>query len=1197
MINRLLSLELQGYKTFASSSTFGFPGQITAIVGPNGSGKSNIADAVRWVLGEQAYSLLRGKRTEDMIFSGSESRPRASMASVSIKFDNEDGWLPVDFTEVVITRRAYRSGENEYLLNNQRVRLKEINELLGNSGLGERNYTIIGQGLIDNALSLKPDERRRFIEEAAGIDLYRSRREEATQKLDKTLRNMERVKDILGELKPRINALSRSREKTVQYKQIQSDLRLMLKEWYGYHWYKSRETIKQARDFYHQQREIFEIAKIDLDEKEKQLNSVQGNLHQNRADLADLHKQVSQLHHETEEITRKIAVYEERENSLKSRIAEIENEIEVNREQKSGLSERISKVESQGKDYQSNLESAIRSFDIAEENLNKKITLRKELEEKNIQIHSLVLSNQSSLLEFNAALSGLEKEIGQKEYEIKEILNFISESKNELMSLEAKKEKAEDYLRDTQDALNKEIESADVIHESLKDVTEEMDSLKATRQEKKNRLSSINAELRVLKEAEGNLEGFSSGSAELISAAKNRKIRGGLTALLNFLEIPEKYEMAITAGLGEVIEGVITDESSNTENLLDYLEKNRIARTSIITGKNTRQNHRPDFNGKVTFADEILKVNSPTGLILKNLLSRMVIVDSRDRALKLFENIQPGWKIVTLSGEVFDGNGIITAGLGSKVQPIRRKREKGQLEKETAHISKEIVQVEKEILKLEENYVLLQDQNEKRNSEKQKIYDLKQTIQLEIQKLDLEITQKSIVFQREEHRKDEIEKDIYILKTRVEKIKSEIAEKNSEISILTPRINEEVISAINLEIESQRKALLDLSSKRAVTEELYKRQSESNALLMNSLERIDQKIVELNEQSILHRKVLTETKDSKTFESQKYSEVMDQIEKITQKITPLEIKVESIIGQQGKIIEDVDEGRKQFAIIERHTLQAQMNFEKLQDQLSFLKTKIEEDFGMLGEEGGDDIADRPLPLDEILISLPTTVQLDDRLENEINQKKSLLRRLGPINPEAEKEYCEVNTRYEFLSTQLLDLEKAESDLRKVVKELDELMETKFIGTYKKVNEEFKEIFGHLFSGGSAKLILGDEQNVLDGGIEIEATLPGKRKQELALLSGGERSLTAVALIFALLRISPTPFCILDEVDAMLDESNVVKFGEMLRELSDTTQFIVITHNRNTVQLADILYGITMGKDSVSQVISLKLDELTEEMVQ
>jgi chromosome segregation protein len=329
MANKLLSLELHGYKTFANKTNFNFPGQITAVVGPNGSGKSNISDSIRWVLGEQAYSLLRGKKTVDMIFSGSEQRPRASMASVSITFDNQTGWLPVDFSEVTITRRAYRSGENEYLLNNQRVRLKEINELLANSGLGERTYTIIGQGLVDTALSLKPEERRRFFEEASGIGLYKTRREESTQKLDKTLQNMDRVNDVLKELQPRLGYLEKSKEKAKQYQQVQSDLNLLLKDWYGYHWNSVQKELKYATDFNNKQNEQLNERRSEKQSLEARVNKTQAELNDKRDTLANWHLELSKLHSVKEDATREIAVHEERERSIHERTQELESAILV----------------------------------------------------------------------------------------------------------------------------------------------------------------------------------------------------------------------------------------------------------------------------------------------------------------------------------------------------------------------------------------------------------------------------------------------------------------------------------------------------------------------------------------------------------------------------------------------------------------------------------------------------------------------------------------------------------------------------------------------------------------------------------------------------------------------------------------------------------------------------------------------------
>ncbi len=410
---------------------------------------------------------------------------------------------------------------------------------------------------------------------------------------------------------------------------------------------------------------------------------------------------------------------------------------------------------------------------------------------------------------------------------------------------------------------------------------------------------------------------------------------------------------------------------------------------------------------------------------------------------------------------------------------------------------------------------------------------------------------------------------------------------------------EEQFKAINdLPIEEIRSTVMELTSEKAVIEQLANQHN-------NRVREKEQAIQETQNRAGSQRSRLTEMAqtlqkiiDEKKHLSETDGGVSTEIERLSEKIKPLEEDVESGIKHQGNLLEDVDASRNQYSITERHALQSQMKVDKLRDRLEELRKKIQEDFGLLPEENEEGlIGPKPLPIDGMIAMLPEIEILPENLDEQIKQQKSDLRRLGPVNPDAEVEYDEVCERVGFLTEQLQDLEKAEKDLRQVVSELDDLMKKEFLKTFRKVEEEFKTIFGQLFSGGSARIFIEDEENIMESGIEIEATLPGKRKQELGLLSGGERSLTAVALIFALLKISPTPFCIMDEVDAMLDESNVMRFGELLRELSETTQFIVITHNRNTVQLADVLYGVTMGKDTVSQVISLRMDELTEEMVQ
>ena len=446
MINRLKALELQGYKTFANKTQFAFPGQVTAVVGPNGSGKSNIADSIRWVLGEQAYSVLRGKKTVDMIFSGSEQRARASMASVSITFDNQSGWLPVDFSEVNITRRAYRDGENEYLLNNQRVRLKEINELLANSGLGDRTYTIIGQGLVDTALSLRPEERRRFFEEAAGIGLYRGRREEAVQKLDKTLHNMERVQDLVNELRPRIGSLLKNKEKANQFKQIQNDLHLLLKDWYGFHWHQTQKDLNFAVEFYNQQKAELEKVQIEKENLEGQLNQIQGKLNENRLVLADLHKEISVYHSEAEEITRKIAVLDEREKSLRFRLSEINGEIENITTQSQYVQAELVGLESTSLQYKNEFQEVSKLLKSASEKLTKKLSEQQENERQLGEIRKKILTSESRVLNLENNQKNNEREVEAKKTESEKIDAYLNEIKGLVGKLDSKKIALEDSI-------------------------------------------------------------------------------------------------------------------------------------------------------------------------------------------------------------------------------------------------------------------------------------------------------------------------------------------------------------------------------------------------------------------------------------------------------------------------------------------------------------------------------------------------------------------------------------------------------------------------------------------------------------------------------------------------------------------------------------------------------------------------------
>ena len=706
--------------------------------------------------------------------------------------------------------------------------------------------------------------------------------------------------------------------------------------------------------------------------------------------------------------------------------------------------------------------------------------------------------------------------------------------------------------------------------------------------------------MEVIKDAEEHLAGFNSGSADIIKASHSKAIPGTLTLIIDQLNIPEKYEVAIAAALGEILEGIFLDSKIHSENILNYLEKQKITRTVFVPFdfKKTKVEVNPYSKKDLILAESIIENNSSYSDVIKKLLEKIILVEDRKTALELFSDLYPGWKVITAQGEIFDSRGTISAGTEYRVKPLMRKREKSTLETELFNSNKYLTEIDIEI---EENKAKSNKLEAKLNQDLEEINKIKEnnsSLAFESHKCELEREQKLRVLQDEGKRKNTINIQISDLEKEIISYKEQKLVEQKNIKLLE---TEEGIrsNSVNLtEIDELRKIVLDLTSRKSVAEKLDLQHVQSlNKTKDNSIQ-INHNKVNLNQKRTEFELNIDETVKTMKDLQEENNKINKKIVEITARITPLEEKVESIIGVQGKTLENVDKGRRNYAIAERHTLQSQLKVEKIRDQISSIKEKIEEDFGII--YAGDETEygfDQPLPLEGIVASLPKLTELNEGFEDQISQKKAYLRRIGPINPEAEKEYDEANDRYQFLTEQLADLDKAEKDLRQVVNELDTLMKKEFMITFRKVEKEFSNIFGQLFNGGAARLFIEDEENILDGGIEIEATLPGRRKQELGLLSGGERSLTAVALIFALLRISPTPFCILDEVDAMLDESNVVRFGELLGELSDTTQFIVITHNRNTVQLADVLYGVTMGKDSVSQVISLRMDELTDEMVQ
>jgi chromosome segregation protein len=1198
---RLKSLELHGYKTFASQVLFEFPGVVTAIVGPNGSGKSNIADSLRWVLGEQAFSLLRGRKTEDMIFSGSEQRSRAGMASATITFNNEDGWLPIDYSEVSITRRAYRDGQNEYLLNGQKVRLKEISELLALSGLAERTYTIIGQGLVDAALSLKPEERRRFFEEAAGIGLYRGRREESLNRLEATRRNLVRVQDIVSELEPRLVSLERQARRAIEYEQIKNDLRLLLRDWYGYHWNLTQKSVRRDHDILRTHEANSEKNRDALNDFDIVLNQKKQRLSDVRRQLSEWHSQLAGLHSREEGLLREVAVKQERKRSLLERelslqndLAKREEEITSRRKSLQELTDEVERLQAELDDAQLQSEQVTGQLEKLQGERQKceedvRVTRRKmvDIETANVKLQAHrneIISRTESL---KTSLSGFETGIADEEKKLEEMKQAEKATRLE-------RERADDDLQN----LTEEVaETRRKIAEAETHRREQQEALNKL----ENRRAQLNGQLKALIEAENAFSGLAGGAKAVLQQAKSGQLRGKYSALTSLLEVPKEYEQAVAAVLGEFLDAIYLADDADEDQAVSWLgnsDQGRAALLPVSALSESQPKSAPSsMDGVVGLASDLVKAPPELKKVIQAALGNAWVVKDRETARRVARGKGNSARAVTLNGEVFLSNGAVIAGREGRGSMISRPRERKELEAVLSQVEEDLNTADEQVAKMDSDLRSLREEETRLQKNRQQVDEITRKLDQKAQKAVLDLNQ--------------LNQQVNWKKQQIEQQKKQIEDSNAELVKLDQSItaNQTSIQEISGQLKEKNSALARLSLDEIQSQVFHwnttvavsrKARQEAERRLADQRSTIDRTVQQVNDLKTQIEGLLNERRTI-DLEVNRQSESIDDINKQTdlldEKITPAEKDLARLDKEYNDLQTELVSAQQKVTAAERSVAQAKLEYARSKDAVDNLRKKIEEDMGLVILEYTEDTAAQsPLPLDGWVEQLPNITEIPPEMEESINRQKAHLRRMGAVNPEAQAEYQSVVERYEYLKTQVDDLKKADEDLCKIIEELDEVMERDFKQTFHKVAAEFEKMFTRLFGGGSAKLILTDEANFTETGIDIEARLPGRREQGLSLLSGGERSLTAVALVFSLLKVSPTPFCVLDEVDAMLDEANVGRYRDLLRELANQTQFLVITHNRNTVQAADVIYGITMGRDSASQMISLRLDDIPMDMM-
>jgi chromosome segregation protein len=1033
---RFKHLSVQGYKSFATKTEFLFPTGITAIVGPNGSGKSNVADGIRWVLGEQRISSLRGKSTADMIYAGGRRRARSGMAEVSLTLDNEDNWLPIEFSEVTLTRRAYRSGENEYLLNGSKVRLRDITELLATGGLSQSAYTVIGQGLVDTALSLRPQERRALFEEAAGISAYRSRREEALRRLEETRHNLERVHDIVREITPRLRRLEREVARVEEYQRLAAHLERLQRTWYGFQWGNQQVSLARAL-------EKASYLKSDLEKHQGEASALGEKLIRQRqresklrAQLRDWYRESGDLLDRVNEARRELAVTEERTRLLQTRRKELLIELEPLNEQVKAQTERVTQARAQAGQ------------------------LEREMAECQGQLEAQEqawLAAQAQAREPSRRRAEVKQELDACRIRLAELAQALAETRTEEARLAGERKALE-------------------------------------------RLQTEGA------------------AQDAGTALLQANIDGILGPLASLIQAPPEWERAVEAILGQDLHAIVVRHAAIVTKAHQVLESSGGQVTLLPLDSLPHPTPLPAGAGRAgaVCAADAIACDDAVRPAVEALLGSAALCQDLAAAQALLPQMPPGGRCATPSGVVLRADGAISVGTsraaGALASERARRELPAKLEKVRQHCQK---------------------------LEAQQQAETKQRSALEAQADDL---------------------------ARQEALAREEA----------ARVEQETLGKLRTETAVAQEALRSQQATLKREETLLERLQTQMAARRRRVEELEAE----------HTAVLASTEELRAEAVQMEA----QLNRAREQIQPTEDKLTRLGEEQTTLEKEEQKARDSAREVEVRYGRAQLEVDRCQDELNLLSRRIEEDLGLVELELADSVtAQAPLPLRPVVSDLPIVEELPEGLQEELQRLRARLRRIGDVNPSAPEEYQEVQVRHQFLTEQSADLIEASEKLQQVIAELDDLMETAFQETFDAVAERFAETFTSLFNGGAARLELTEPDDLMNTGVDIVARPPGKRAQRLALLSGGERSLTAVALLFAILQVSPAPFCVLDEVDAALDEANVGRFRGLLTDLAQQTQFIIITHNRGTIEAADTIYGISMGVDGVSQVVSLKMD--------
>ena len=1179
----LKSIEVYGFKSFANKITFEFKNGITGIVGPNGSGKSNVADAVRWVLGEQSAKQLRGSKMEDVIFSGTESRKPLGSAYVAITLDNSDHSLSITYDEVTVARRVYRSGESEYSINGTACRLKDITNLFLDTGIGKEGYSIIGQGQIDKILSGKPEERRELFDEAAGIVKYKKNKAAAEKALEGERQNLYRVTDILKELESQLEPLSKQSEKAKEYlsykeKQKELDISIFLLEMAELKKTKTdilskieinEEETKQINAQYEAIKDEYAELEKSLEENHKQVDSIQSSMQNAGLEREKIEGEIKvlqeQIHsakneevHLEENTTRVLAELEKREVQRQ----QYEQEREELTTRQKGFEQQLKQLKDQENEQSNTIQKLQRSVEEEKQKIIDGMNQSASLKGKLQRYETMAEQVQLRKAELNQRLVHYRSEEVRQQEEVQSLQEQKEKLENEMFALDAEKKNYDTKLITIQNELN-EARNRSVALQREYHVSE--------------------SRLETMKNLTERYDGYGNSIKKVMEQKK--RLQGIHGVVADLIQTQKEYEIAIETALGGSIQNIVTENEQTAKVLISYLKENRYGRATFLplTSVHNRNNQIKQQvlgeKGVIGVASSLVKFQDLYKGIIEHLLGRIVVVDTIDHAIQLAKAYQYTLRIVTLEGELLSPGGALTGGaFRNNSNLLGRRRELEELEQQRVEVLQEQKVVEASIHSLQSQKEQCKQKVDAFGKHRQEIDLQLNTVKVNLASIEKQQDELQVQHERLVRENRELEQQVIEIKKNQQTLLETTKQQEEERLESERKIKE-------LELETTKlKALKDTEEERYHKMNMdYMAIKQKMDFLSMNLNRVCSEENELLGQKNGYIKKVEEVK-------QKMEGIQSAIEKRSEEVKHCETLLESV-KQQLKEKEE-----------ERQTITAshKMLFEKREAISNQINELSKEEYRLKSQE--EKVTEKitvqtnymweeyELTYGKILPMFQTIKKELSVLRQELNQTKTSIKNLGDVNVNAIEDYKNVFERFTFLSTQKDDIIKAEENLLQIIEELDVAMRAQFSEKFKEIQIMFQKVFCELFGGGKATLELMEGEDVLEAGIRIVSQPPGKKLQNMMQLSGGEKALTAIALLFAIQSLKPSPFCLLDEIEAALDDSNVDRFAKYLHKLTKDTQFIVITHRRGTMVAADVLYGITMQEKGVSALVSVNLIE-------